>query len=82
VLLPRKQRVRDLDPLVGRIDVVAAQKASHVIARVMHATHDNQQSGLCLISGMGMKPSGNGMQDAVGRPKTGTIRVRLFVQTF
>jgi len=36
VFLPRKQRVRNLDPLVGRIDVVAAQKAGHVVARVMH----------------------------------------------
>ena len=47
-------RVRNLDPLVGRIDFVAAQQASHVVARVMHACHDNRQSGLCLISGIGM----------------------------
>src|SRR5574340_1667369 len=46
--------MRDLDPLVGRIDVVAAQKAGHVVARVMHGSYDKRQSGLCLTSGMGM----------------------------
>jgi hypothetical protein len=36
MFLARKQRMRNLDPLMGRINVVAAQDARHVVARVIH----------------------------------------------
>ena len=82
VFLPGKQGVRNLDPLVGRIDIVAAQQASHVVARVMHTLYDNQQSGLCLMFGIGMAasrepPSGRGKA-----PKNGTIESRLLILFF
>src|SRR3569832_546800 len=69
--------MRNLDPLVGRIDVVAAQKAGHVVARVMHAPYDKHQSGLCLISGMGMSAIRKSPCEHGEASKTGTIPANL-----
>jgi hypothetical protein len=80
MFLTRKQRVRNLDPLMGLVDIVATQKAGHVVARVMHLHHDNQQSGLCLTSGMGMKTIWKRLARDGRTPKNGTIGARFLIE--
>ena len=62
VLAAREQRVGDLDALVRRIDVVAAQHLDEGVARVRHwlhlGNHSKPKSGLSLIRCHFWQPAG------------------------